>query len=73
MAQGRAEGVGPGPGGNPAGDGPRDPAGGAAIAVSDEGLPRVPESDAASHDAVVRAALACHDEADFLARLRRRR
>lgn len=43
------------------------------IAVSDQGLGRVPEIDATPVDAVVRAALACHDEADFLARLRRRR
>ena len=43
------------------------------IAVSDQGLARVPEIDETSDDAVVRAALACSDEADFLARLRRRR
>ena len=43
------------------------------IAVSDQGLARAPEIDVTSDDAVVRAALACHDEADFLARLRRRR
>ena len=42
------------------------------IAVSDQGLARVPEI-ATSDDAVVRAALDCNDEADFLARLRRRR
>ncbi|MDD9979760.1 MAG: hypothetical protein OXU81_00095, partial [Gammaproteobacteria bacterium] len=43
------------------------------IAVSDQGLARVPEIDVTSDDAVVRTALACNDEADFLARLRRRR
>ena len=43
------------------------------IAVSDQGLGRVPEIDVTPVDAVVRAALACDDEADFLARLRRRR
>ncbi len=43
------------------------------IAVSDQGLAGVPEIDVTSDDAVVRAALACNDEADFLARLRRRR
>ena len=43
------------------------------IAVSDQGLASVPEIDVTSDDAVVRAALACNDEADFLARLRRRR
>lgn len=42
------------------------------IAVSDQDLGRVPEIDATPVDAVVRAALACDDEADFLARLRRR-
>ena len=43
------------------------------IVVSDQGLAGVPEIDVTSDDAVVRAALACNDEADFLARLRRRR
>ena len=43
------------------------------IAVSDQGLAAVAEIDATSDDAVVRAALACHDEADLLARLPRRR
>ena len=43
------------------------------IAVSDQGLAHVPEIDVTSDDAVVRAALACNDEADFLSRLRRRR
>jgi hypothetical protein len=43
------------------------------IAVSDRGLAGVPEVDVTSDDAAaVRAALACSDEADFLARLRRR-
>ena len=42
------------------------------IAVSDQGLARVPEIDVTSDDEIVRAALACNDEADFLARLRRR-
>ena len=43
------------------------------IAVSDQGLARATEIDLTSDDAVAGAALACHDEADFLARLRRRR
>ena len=43
------------------------------IVVSDQGLARVPEIDVASGDAVVGAALACNDEADFMTRLRRRR
>ena len=43
------------------------------IAVSDQGLAHVPEIDETSDDAVVCAALACNDEADFLAELRRRR
>ena len=45
------------------------------IAVSDQGVARVPEIDVTSDDddEIVRAALACNDEADFLARLRRRR
>ena len=43
------------------------------IAVSDQGLARLPEIDVTSDDAVVRAALACNDETDFLSRLRRRR
>ena len=43
------------------------------IVVSDQGLARVPEIDVSSDDAVVRAAIACHDEADFLARLGRGR
>ena len=43
------------------------------IAVSDQGLASAPEIGATSDDAVVRAALACNDEADFLERLRRRR
>ena len=42
------------------------------ITVSDQGLARAAAIDAASNGAVLRAALACHDEADFLARLRRR-
>ena len=42
------------------------------VAVSDLGLASMPEIDVASDDAVVGAALACHDEADFLARLRPR-
>ena len=42
------------------------------IAVSEQGLGRVPEIDATPVDAVVCPALACDDEADFLARLRRR-
>ena len=43
------------------------------IVVSERGLARVTQIDASSDDPVVRAALACNDEADFLARLRRRR
>ena len=43
------------------------------LAVSDQGLARVPEIGATSDAAVVRAALACHDEADFLRLARRRR
>ena len=43
------------------------------IVISDQDLARVTQIDATSDDAVVRAALACNDEADFLARLRRRR
>ena len=42
------------------------------IAVSDEGFARVTEVDLTSDDGVARAALACNDEADFLARLRHR-
>ena len=42
------------------------------IAISDPGLARVPEIDVMREDETVRAALACDDEADFLARLRRR-
>ena len=42
------------------------------IAVSDRGLAGVSEVDVTSDDAAVRAALACSDEADFLARLGRR-
>ena len=42
------------------------------IAVSDENLAYLSALDAASDDAVVRAALACNGEADFIARLRRR-
>ena len=42
------------------------------IVVSDRDLASVPEIDVTSDDVVVRAALACNDEADFLARLRRR-
>ena len=42
------------------------------IAVSDESLADLSALDAASDDAVVRAALACNGEADFFARLRRR-
>ncbi|MCY4074621.1 MAG: Uma2 family endonuclease [Acidobacteria bacterium] len=41
--------------------------------VSDEGLARVAQIDVTTDDAVVRAALACKDEADLVARLRRRR
>ncbi len=43
------------------------------ITVSDQGLARVSEFDTTSDDAVVRATLACHDEADLLARLGQRR
>ena len=43
------------------------------IAVSDQGLAVVSEIDVTSDDAVVSAALACNDEADFVARLRRLR
>ena len=43
------------------------------IAVWDQGLAGVPEIDVTSDDAVVRAALACNDEGDLLARLRRPR
>jgi hypothetical protein len=43
------------------------------IAVPDQGLARAPEIDVTSDDAVVRAAFACNDETDFLARLRRSR
>ncbi len=42
------------------------------VAVSDLGLAGMPEIDVTSDDALVGAALACHDEADFLARLRPR-
>ena len=42
------------------------------IKVSDHGLARAAAIDVVSDGAVLRAALACHDEADFLARLRRR-
>ena len=42
------------------------------ITVSDQGLADVREIHVTSDDAVVRAALACNDEADFRARLRRR-
>ena len=40
------------------------------IALSDETLRRLPERGVLSDEAVVRAALACDDEADFEARLR---
>ena len=40
------------------------------IAVSDARLARLPQPGAVSDDEVVRAALACDDEADFEARLR---
>ena len=42
------------------------------IVLSDESLAHLSALDAASDEAVVRAALACNDEADFLARIRRR-
>ena len=42
------------------------------VALSDESLARLAEMDLTTDDAVVRAALACRDEADFLARLGRR-
>ena len=42
------------------------------ISVSDKSLARLSEVDATTDEAVVRAALACSDEADFIARLRRR-
>jgi len=41
------------------------------IAFSDESLVDLPAIDELSDDALVRAALSCHDEADFLTRLRR--
>ena len=43
------------------------------IVVSDQGFARVTEIDLTSGDALARAALACHDEAELTARLRRRR
>ena len=43
------------------------------VVVSDQVLARVPNIDVTSEDAVIRAALACNDEADFLVRLRQRR
>ncbi len=43
------------------------------IVVSERGLARVAAVDVTPDDAAVRAALACHDEADFLAWLRRHR
>ena len=43
------------------------------IAVSDQVLAHVAQSGVTSADAVVRAAVTCNDEADFLARLRRLR
>ena len=43
------------------------------IILSDPGLAHLSEIDVTSGDALVRAAIACDDETDFLARLRRRR
>ena len=42
------------------------------VALSDESLARLAEMNLTTDDAVVRAALACRDEADLLARLGRR-
>ena len=41
------------------------------IAFSEGNLADLPAIDELSDDALVRAALSCHDEADFLTRLRR--
>ena len=43
------------------------------IAVSDQGLDHMAQIGVTSADVVARVALACNDEADFLARLRQRR